>query len=126
MKPELKTLRAIKTARIILAIPAVFILLYLLATKRYLVFIASLLVYTFIDLVILRFIYISLSNSLIREQKTINQLKQAFANGYKLYINNEEANEQDYNPEYLAQYDVAIFIVRSEFVCTLSNMKGHL
>lgn len=108
MKPELKTLRAIKTARIILAIPAVFILLYLLATKRYLVFIASLLVYTFIDLVILRFIYISLSNSLIREQKTINQLKQAFADGYKLYINNKEASEQDYNPEYLVQYDVVI------------------
>lgn len=108
MKPELKTLRAIKTARIVLAIPAVFILLYLLATKRYLVLIASLLVYTLIDLVILRFIYISLSNSLIREQKTINKLKQAFADGYKLYINNKEASEQDYNPEYLVQYDVVI------------------
>ena len=71
-------------------------------------FIASLLVYTFIDLVILRFIYITLSNSLIREQKTINQLKQAFADGYKLYINNKEASEQDYNPEYLVQYDVVI------------------
>lgn len=109
MKPEIQALKAIKVTRIVLAVPTVFVLLYLLVTRRYTALIASLSVYLFIDLCILRFIYVSLNNSIIREQKTINQLKQAFANGYKLYINNEEANEQDYNPEYLVQYDVVIF-----------------